>query len=256
MTKLILLGTAASIPTSKRDNTSFIFIHKRELILVDCPGSIVYKLSKIGIDFAKLKNIIVTHQHPDHFYGIIHLIHAQTYLNREINLFSNKQTQNLLKTLIRVTKLNRPPCPKINFYDVFRKEFFYQSLHLKIKAIKTKHILSSFGVKFYFGKKRLLYSSDTALSKNVIEEARLCDYLIHDCTASSYYFKKHPQLYRMHTDSKSLAQALNLKGMGLKKIIPIHFLLLEKGEEERIKSELKPLKGKLLFPTDTTQLIL
>jgi len=52
MVKIVFLGTAASIATKKRDNTSFvIYVNKRDFMLVDCPGSIVQKLDKINLDY-------------------------------------------------------------------------------------------------------------------------------------------------------------------------------------------------------------
>ncbi|MCD6583190.1 MAG: ribonuclease Z [Candidatus Omnitrophica bacterium] len=248
MAKLIFLGTAASIPSKNRDNTSFLFLHKKEMFLIDCPGAIHQKLLKAGINFKDIKNIVITHQHPDHFYGIIGLIHAQGYLSKKLTIFSNQNTISLLKELIRRIGLNRSPFPKVSFHDVFKKEFFYNSPSLKLTAIKNKHIRNSFGVKFIFDGKILLYSSDTALSKTILKEAKEAQYLIHDCTASSSYFKEYPQLYKMHTDAKTLASIL--QNIPLKKIVPIHFLLLKKGELRKIKKELTPLGKKIYFPSD------
>jgi hypothetical protein len=58
----------------------------------------------------------------------------------------------------------------------------------------------------------------------------------------------------MHTDSKSLVETF--KNMKLKKVVPLHFLLLEKGEQKRIKDELKPLGKKIFFPSDFSSLTL
>ena len=247
MAQVIFLGTAASIPTKTRDTTSFIFRHKKLSFLVDCPGSIVHKLLKTNIDFRKLSYIIITHDHPDHYYGLFHLIHATAYLNKKLEIFTNKKVASLLSSLIRTMRLDRPPFPKVTFRDVFRKAFFYQVPSLKIKALKNKHIPLSFGIKFFFNKE-LVYSSDTALSKEIIKESQSCDYVIHDCTASSTYFKKFPQLAAMHTDSHSLCCAF--KNAKIKKLIPIHFLLLNAKEEQRIRRELKPLGKKTFIPFD------
>ncbi len=249
MPKIIFLGTAASVPSPLRDNTSLIFIYKKEVILIDCPGSIHFKLLKAGLDFKKIKNIIITHQHPDHFYGIIGLIHAQGYLNDSLNIFTNQPTINLLKNLIKKLNLDEKIYPKIKFFNVFKKRFFYGSKNFKIKAILNSHIKDSFGIKILIkNKKSIVYSSDTSFSQNIIEEAKGSDYLIHDCTASSFYFGKHPQLYKMHTSAELLVKIAHQTKA--KKIIPIHFLLLEKEEEKRIRKELKPIRNRLFFPKD------
>ncbi|MCM8787776.1 MAG: ribonuclease Z [Candidatus Omnitrophica bacterium] len=253
MAKIILLGTSSSIPTKKRDNTSFLFIYKNQLFLIDCPGSIVQKLLKVKIDFRKLQNIIITHEHPDHIYGIISLIHSQMYFNKLLNIFTNKTCIKIIKKLTKIFDLDKPNFLKIKFFDVFENETFYKYNDLELSALKTKHIKNSFGVKFTFAKKTIIYSSDTAFNEGILQEGVKIDYLIHDCTASSSYFKKYPQLYKMHTCSKDLANYLQ-KNKNIKKLIPIHFLLLDKKEEQRIKNELAILGNKVIFPKDFSKL--
>lgn len=252
MGKLIFLGTAASVATKTRDTTSFVFVHKKVPFLIECPGSIVYKLYGAGIDFTKLKNVIITHQHPDHVYGILHLIHAQYRLNDELTIFTNAPTQTLIRKMIRLMNLNKPHYPRVRFVNVFTQKYFYLRSGLKICAIKNAHIPSSFGVKFSFANTSVLYSSDTRPIESIINAGKKSTHLIHDCTGSSSYFKKYPQLKKMHTDSETLCETF--KDMPLKKIIPVHFLLLRKGEEQRIKKELIPLGKKLYFPNDFDRL--
>lgn len=248
MAKIIFLGTASSVPTKKRDNTSFLFIRKKTTFLIDCPGAIVQKLLKVGVDFRKLKNIIITHQHPDHIYGIISLIHTQYCLNDNLNIFSNIHCIKIIKRLVKIFRLDKKEYPKIKYIDVFKTNFFYCRYGLKMRAIKNKHTKDSLGIKFSFEKKSLFYSSDTSFSLKTLQEAGRLNYLIHDCTASSSYFRKHPSLYKMHTSASSLSQ--HLKNTPGTKLIPIHFLLLGKAEEKRIKKELDPLKKRLILVRD------
>jgi ribonuclease BN (tRNA processing enzyme) len=202
---------------------------------------------KVNIDFKKLKNIIITHHHPDHIYGIISLIHTQAYLNKQLNIFSNLSSIKIIKKMVKIFSLDKKPYPRINYIEVFKKCPFYSKGGLNLIAIKNKHIKNSFGVKFIFGKKSIFFSSDTSFYPKLLKKTEDVDYLIHDCTASSYYFKKHPSLYKMHTNAKDLVN--HLKNKSNIKLIPIHFLLLEKKEEKRIKEELKLLKN-VIFVRD------
>jgi ribonuclease Z len=249
MAKIIFLGTASSIPTKTRDNTSFLFIHKKHNLLIDCPGSISHKLLKAGINFAKIKNVIITHQHPDHIYGIVSLIHTQGYLNVDtVTVFSNPASIRLIKKLVTLFRLNRKDYPKIKYIDVFSKRYFFTNADLRLEAIRNNHIEDSFGIKFVFGQKKLFYSSDTSFSPAMLRKCGNVNCLIHDCTASSTYFKKHPALYKMHTNSKMLASYL--KDKQNLKVIPIHFLLLDKNEEKRINKELAGIKKNIILAED------
>ncbi|MBN2482702.1 MAG: ribonuclease Z [Candidatus Omnitrophica bacterium] len=248
MAKLIFLGTSSSIPSVRRDNTALLLRYGNTSLLIDCPGSLVQKLSKAHIDFKKIRRVIITHHHIDHYYGLFHLIHAQAYINTKVTIYSNLAVIGLLKTLLKKMDLTRPRYPKIEFKDVFSKKYFYSHGGLTIRAVKNCHVDDSFGTKISFRKKNILYSSDTALCSSVIAQAADCDYLIHDCTASSSYFRRHPRLDEVHTNAKDLT--VTFIRSKIKKIIPVHFLLLRKDEEQKIKKELKPFGKRLFFPSD------
>ena len=248
MAKLIFLGTSSSIPTKTRDNTSFVFSQKKLKLLIDCPGSIIQKLIKADIDFRKLQNIVITHQHPDHIYGITSLIHTQHLLNDKLNIFSNSSCIKIIKQLVELFDLKGSDYPKINYINVFGNEAFLRKEGIKFEAIKNVHTKDSFGIRISTSNKKIFYSSDTCFSSKMLKKAGRLNYLIHDCTASSGYFKKYPKLYKIHTQAKALADYL--KDKPYTKLIPVHFLLLDKNEEGKIKQELKPIKSQLLIPQD------
>jgi ribonuclease BN (tRNA processing enzyme) len=254
MAKIIFLGTSSSIPTKTRDNTSFLFSHNKQSLLIDCPGSITQKLLKVGFDFRKLQKVIITHHHPDHIYGIISLIHTQAYLNKKIKIYSNKPSLVLIKKLITLFRLNKPQFPQIENIDVFSQKYFMRTSGLTLEAIPNKHAQGSFGIKFSFQKKAILYSSDTAFCPSMLKDYGHFHYVIHDCTASYSYFLQHPQLFKMHTNSVTLAQYM--RTMPKTKLIPVHFLLLRKGEEKRIRKELAPFHKQTIFVKDFQTVIL
>jgi len=242
------LGTAASIPSKERDNTSCLFIQKKNNFLIDCPGSIIQKLKKVNINYKIIDKIIITHHHPDHLYGLPHFIHSRIYTKGPIYVFSNQYTIRIMRKIVALFSLNKNIYPHINYIDVFKNPEFFSKNGLTLKAVRNKHTKDSFGIIFSWDAKSLLYSSDTALSKNIIKAAGISTYLIHDCTASSSFFKRYPEIYKMHTNSYDLAQAF--KCLKLKKVIPVHFLPLDKLQEKKTKGELKALGKKLIIPKD------
>jgi len=252
MAKITFLGTAASIPSKNRDNTSLIFSFKKELLLIDCPGSIVQKLIKTNHDYSKINKIILTHHHPDHIYGLPHLIHAQYLRNKQIDIFSNLYAIAIIKKLIKSFGLNKKGYPKITYHNVFKRPSFYSNHGLELKAITNKHCKQSFGIKFEFKNKSIVYSSDTAISKNIISASCGCAHLIHDCTGSSVLFKKYPALSKMHTNAKDLAKTFYKSG--IEKITPIHFLNFTNEGRFR-KNDLSLIKDKLLLVNDLQTII-
>ena len=248
MLKIIFLGTAASVANKDRDNTSLLlYINKKNFILLDCPGSIVQKLTKINLDYKKLTKIIITHHHPDHIYGLISLIHSQFKTTKKITVYSSKTSIKIIKKLINIFGVNSKNYPRVRFVNVSNKKRLNLCPEIKISFFKNKHCRDSFGVNILYRNKNIVYSSDTALAKKISPLINKNTYLIHDCTASSKFFSKYPFLYKMHTESNQL------KNLALKTqprlLIPIHFLLLGKNDLRDIKIELGMLKN-LFLPKD------
>jgi ribonuclease Z len=250
--KIIFLGTAAAVASRHRDNTSLLILEGKDKILVDCAGSPVTKLDKVKVDFRNIQNIFLTHTHPDHIYGIISLIHSRYILHDKINIYSHPKTLQTVKSLLNALKLNNTAkYPKIYFNPIEVSRYpFYNSQEIRSWVIPTKHSFESLGFKFIFKNKiTCIFSSDTAFNLRILKYASTCDYLIHDCYAPSYVFKKYPQLTKMHTSSLKLG--ILAKEIKAKVLIPIHFATEINYSLTEIKKEIRMnFKGRIIIPRD------
>lgn len=250
MAKIVFLGTSSSVSSETRDNTSLLLLHLKQKILIDTGGSVSHKLEKLGIKYNTLRDIVITHTHPDHIYGLVSLVHSQGYLNDRLTIYTHKKSVPFIKGFLKFFNVyERKPYPRIKFVDVFSKRFFYHTAGLKIKAFKTNHTPESFGIIILKSKKKVVYTSDNKLFPQLKETVKNASILISDCTSYKKYFQRYPQLSRMHTNSYQLA---NLAAeANVKSLVPVHFLTFSKKQELRIFKELKKFyKGGLIIPRD------
>lgn len=257
MAKIIFLGTSGAVASKERDNTSFLIKTKDELILIDSPGSLISKLAKLGIDFRKISKIFFTHQHPDHLYGIVSLLHSQYRLKNKIHLYASLETIRLIKELRKLFSLQDTELyPKVIFHPLKQSNpIFYSSKELMVSFFKAEHTKDSVGFKVFFKKegKKLIISGDTAFNYKLIEEAKESDFLIHDCFCPERFFKKYPQLYQKHTSSLQLGRIASLSKT--KVLIPIHFSSELKYNFSEIIKEIKiSYSGKIIIPKDLMRL--
>jgi len=246
--KIIFLGTAAAVASGKRDNTSLFFCAGKEKVLIDCPGSIVQKLYKYGIDFRKISAVFLTHAHPDHVYGLPSLMHSLSGRKKTVKVFAKEQTVRLVKKLIPLFDLDRKgfpliECKSVNFGDKISFQGF------KVEILKVKHTPSSFGIKIRYGEVSVVYSGDTGPCGELIKAAENCNYLIHDCFAPVRFKKKVPEIDVGHTSALILGGIA--RRTSAKILIPIHFSQEHRFSMQDIKREIrKTYKGKIIIPED------
>jgi ribonuclease Z len=258
MTEICFLGTGGAVATKKRDNMSFLIDHDKTLILVDCPGSVIQKIKKFNYDPRKVVSIIVTHIHPDHIYGLPSFVHSLMLDKCLIRLFGSKEAVDFCQNLLDLFHLRDEKIKaKIEFVSVDPGDSFELKESLRCASFKVSHSSSSLAFRFRFedAEKGLLYSGDTALNPLLFKEASEIDYLIHDCSAPSRFFKKYPSLQTVHTNSLDLGKLS--QQAKVKCLIPCHFF----GELEFPLSEIedeirKNYKGRLVIPEDFKKITL
>jgi ribonuclease BN (tRNA processing enzyme) len=89
----------------------------------------------------------------------------------------------------------------------------------------------------------------------LFEAARGIDYLIHDASAPSRYFKKYPALYNMHTSARDLGRLS--EEAAVRCLIPCHFLGELAFSLSEIRKEIRrEFKGRLIIPRDLRKIAL
>jgi ribonuclease Z len=258
MSELHFLGTGGSVATAERDNTSFLVKEGQELILVDCPGSVLQKIKKLDFNPLQISSILITHLHTDHVYGLPSFVHSLMLEDFLVRIYGSEETIDFSRQLLDMFHLLKKALKiQIEFISLKPGENAELTDSLEVQAFRVPHNSSSLAYHFFFRKsgKELIYSGDTPNDSLVFQEARAKDYLIHDCSAPSRFFQKYPSLYTMHTHSLELGK--HSQEAGVKCLIPCHFF----GELEfslaEIEEEIrKNYKGKLIIPRDYEKMAL
>lgn len=74
--KLTLLGTGSATPIIERRPSAALLDLGNESILIDCGEGTQFQMLKYKVRFSRLRYILITHLHGDHFYGLIALINT------------------------------------------------------------------------------------------------------------------------------------------------------------------------------------
>jgi ribonuclease Z len=252
MAEIHFLGTGGSVATPQRDNTSVLLRTGNALILIDCPGSAVVKIRKLGFEPSQVNTLILTHIHPDHIYGLPSLVHSQMLIAGEILIIGSEASVNFSRRLLDLFGLRRR---KIRTRLRFRVLRPGQTVHLEgscsARALSVPHHHSSLAYHFYLeGEGReILFSGDTPVHEPLFADAGGVDYLVHDASAPSRYFKKYPVLSRLHTSFLALGRWS--QEAGVRCLFPCHFLAEAACSTAEVRREIRRhFRGRLIVPRD------
>jgi ribonuclease Z len=188
MRRFGFLGTSGAVPSAERDTISLVFEDDAGLVLVDCGGSPVQRLRRMGLDPLRLTHVVVTHLHPDHAYGLPALLQCLMLLSRSaaLPIVCRPEHVEPLATLLGLFQLG----PRLGFsapltpIDLAAGARAFAIGALRVSTSPNEHgSMPNFAVRVDVdGGPAVVYSSDTQPCDAVVALARGADTLIHEAT--------------------------------------------------------------------------
>jgi ribonuclease Z len=222
MARLIILGSAATLPDAFHDNTYMVLEGRESSILIDCGGSPLHKLQVVGVDLDTLDSLIVTHHHPDHIYGVpILLLSLEFYGPRQpFHIFGPPRSMAALASIMDLLEWRDWHCTlPVAFHEVEMREGYkvLESPEFEITTAPVKHSIPTIAVKVMSKEtgRSIVYSGDTEPCEALARLAQGVDILIHESTGD----------YRGHSTPAQAGAMAERCGVG--KLVLIHFPVLD-----------------------------
>ncbi len=194
MARLIILGSAAAVSDAEHDNTHFVLQgdHDRA-VLVDCGSNPLSKLAQHGVGPADLTDLILTHFHPDHVYGVPILL-MQLWLvgrRRPLDVYGLHHCMQRFEHMLDAFMVNTWP----DFFEVRVHRLAEQpdvslldSDDFRIRAWPTRHFIPTIGLRVEVKSSGQVfsYSGDTEPIPHIITLARDADLLLHEAAGEGF----------------------------------------------------------------------
>jgi ribonuclease Z len=271
--RVTLLGTGAPPPRLDRFGPSTLVEVGGKKFIFDAGRGAMQRLHQLGIPFADITGMFLTHHHSDHLVGFPDL-----WLTGWIGRPWGKRTVPLPVWGPQGTRQMMEHLPKAFHVDIRVRSKSYtadgvqllareigegwvlEESGVKISAFEVDHggeELPAFGYRIDYRGRSAVLSGDTTFNANLIEHARGADLLVHEVTLAAGSVAESPQqLKRIAGNHTTSEQAGEVFARAQPKLAVYNHLLLFGGAhaEDLIPATRKKYAGPLMVGEDLLQI--
>ena len=265
-TRIILLGTGNPNPNPERSGPATAIVVNGTPYLVDFGPGVIRRAAAAGIRPRDLRVAFATHLHSDHTAGYPDLVLSTWVLDREVPLEVygppgiEAMTRHVLAAWeqdidIRINGLQpiSKKGYKVNARDVL-PGFIFEDDNVKVTAFQVDHGSweRAYGYRFETADRVVVISGDTTYSKNLIENARGADVLIHEAYYTEGLKRRSPEWKRYHSASHTSAVDVGRVAAEAEVgMVLLYHVLWMGGSEEEILAEVRQhYKGRVVVGRD------
>lgn len=271
--RITLLGTGAPPPSLERFGPSTLLEVGGHKFIFDAGRGAMQRLHQLGIPFAEITGMFLTHHHSDHVVGFPDLW-LTGWIGRPwgkrampLQVWGPAGTKQMMEHLpqafavdIRVRQRNYPPDGVKLIGQEISEGVVLEMNGIQISAFEVDHggeELPAYGYRIEYQGHAAVLSGDTTFNENLIEHARGADLLVHEVTAAAGGVAESPQqLKRIAANHTTPEQAGEVFSRVQPKMAVYNHLLLFGGAraEDLIPATRKTYEGRLLVGEDLLQI--
>ena len=193
-TRLVILGSMGG-PTvgAPRYQTSHVLLHKGSAYVVDCGYGVTEQLARAGVKLADIRDIFITHHHPDHNIELGTLIYFAWFggLETPLGLYGPPPLGRMARDYLAAQKpdvdiwikdLGHKPMPAVVSHEIARAGPVMHDANVRVSAAVVEHppVTPALAYRFDFPDRSIVFSGDTAPVEAVVRLAKGADILVHE----------------------------------------------------------------------------
>lgn len=225
--EVTILGCGSAMPTFQNSPSGQIVELCDKSFLIDCGEGTQIAMRRLGVKTARLYNVLISHLHGDHCFGLIGLISTFGMMHRTqpLHVYAHADLEKLLRPLLDYH------CQDLPFEVVFhsinprKRDVIIDDRTLTVETIPLKHKVPTCGFLFtekhrdQVPRKRYAYCSDTMYNERMVEQLEGVETLYHEAT----YIEEYADRCRSTMHSTAKQAATIAQKAGAQKLIIGHF---------------------------------
>ena len=159
-----------------------------EEILIDLPNGVIKRLKQTGHDVTKIKTVLITHMHGDHFFDVPFFMLERFFTKPEnsVKLYCPVGGKEKIKQLIELgfpgdyEKINAPINLEIIEFEDLQNEIISNDIFVDSKIVDHHRTKPAHGFIIKEGNKSIGFSGDSNLCDAIEEIVQECDISVLD----------------------------------------------------------------------------
>lgn len=256
-----LLGTGSPIPDTDRFGPAILLEAGEQFLLFDAGRGAIQRIYSLGIPFAKIDKLFITHLHSDHTAGLADVFLTSWLRGRRtpFHIWGPKGVQTLMSQTLAAyaddidSRLDQSEGAKAYAKDM-TEGVVYERDGVVVTAFEVDHVakLKSFGFRIAYQGKSVVLSGDTRYNENLIKHAQGVDLLVHEVAAvSETMASKTPstqKIVNIHTTPEDAGRVFTAVSPGL--AVYSHIVLFDVSVPELLRRTRKTYDGPLVVGED------
>ena len=193
-TKLYILGSRAGPSVGGAQYmTCYAVVIGDRVYVVDCGYGASEQLVRGGLKLQDIRNIFITHNHPDHNIELGTLVYFAWYagLTRPLDIYGPPPLKTVLDGYLQAIKpdvdvwlddIGHAPLGPVTAHELSKPQAVMDDGTVKVSCTLVKHtpIFKSLAYRFDTPGRSIAFSGDTSPVESVVELAKGCDVLVHE----------------------------------------------------------------------------
>lgn len=270
--RVTLLGTGAPPPRMDRFGPSTLVEAGGNKFIFDAGRGAMQRLHQLGIPFANIDGMFLTHHHSDHVVGFPDLW-LTGWIGRPwgmrsapLEVWGPEGTRQMMEHLpqafavdIRVRRRNYPAEGVTLIAHEIKEGVVLGADGIEISAFEVDHggeELPAFGYRIDYGGRSVVLSGDTTFNENLIRHAEGADVLVHEVTVAGGAAENARQLKRIAANHTTPDQAAEVFARVKPRLAVFNHLLLfgTATPEDLVPMTRKKHAGPLIVGEDLLQI--
>ena len=249
--QLTILGSGTNVHPTRA--AAGYLVKTDQLLLFDFGPRTLKNLMKAGVNRHRIRHILFSHFHADHFADFVHFFFDAVYHSKFVGrrpgltIIGPRGTKKLFGAMLKIFPGFSAAAFKTTIREVKDQTFTIGRTRITARTVEHSTRLHCLGYRIEYGRKVLTYSGDSMYCRSLVELCRNADVAVLDC---SFPEERQETTNHMHAGDCGRVAA----EAGVKRLVLSHFYPL--AERYDVKAQAGRLyKGRIMKGRDRLTLV-